>query len=141
MSTFWNNAAAEGKADNTTGETTFDLYGAAIFETDEENEYTKSGSGEKQIVNTKWIGKNYLKASSGGTVYNVFPDMAFNQLLNRSGVTGSFTWKGDPRMQPRDVFTFHFKDGSTELRTIESINLKHEGGGTIAEITYRKGIV
>ena len=141
MSTFWNNAAAEGKADNTTGETTFDLYGAAIFETDEETSYTKSGSGEARTVNTKWVGNNYLKASSGGTVYRVFPNMAYTQLLNRSGVTGSFTWKGDPRMQPRDVFTFVYRDGTTELRTVETINLKHEGGGTVATITYRKGIV
>lgn len=141
MSTFWNNAANEGQADNTTGETTFDIYGAAIFETDEETEYTKTGSGEAYTVNTKWVGKNYLKASSDGTIYKVFPDMAFAQLLNRSGETGSFTWKGDPRMQPRDVFTFTYRDGTTELRTVESINLKHEGGGTVATITYRKGIV
>jgi hypothetical protein len=61
--------------------------------------------------------------------------------MNRSNETGSFTWKGDPRMQPRDVFTWHFLDGTTELRTVETINLKHEGGGTVATITYLKGIV
>ena len=72
---------------------------------------------------------------------NILPDAGFNSLMNRSNETGSFTWKGDPRMQPRDVFTFVYRDGTTELRTVETINLKHEGGGTVATITYRKGIV
>ena len=44
-------------------------------------------------------------------------------------------------MQPRDVIEWHNKDGTIGLRTIESINLKHEAGGTIAEITYREGNV
>jgi hypothetical protein len=43
-------------------------------------------------------------------------------------------------MQPRDVFSFHRLDGSEELCTIETITLTHEGGGTKAEVTYRKGI-
>ena len=69
----------------------------------------------------------------------VFPN--YGCVLGRSNLTGSFTWKGDPRMQPRDVFTFHRLDGTTELCTIESITLKHQGGGTSADITYRKGVV
>ena len=69
----------------------------------------------------------------------VFPN--YGCVLGRSNLTGSFAWKGDPRMQPRDVFTFHRLDGTTELCTIESITLKHQGGGTSADITYRKGVV
>ena len=73
----------------------------------------------------------------GGTSL-LYPN--YNYLFNRSNITGSFTFKGDPRMQPRDVFTFHRLDGSTEECTIETITLTHEGGGTSAEVTYRKGI-
>lgn len=73
----------------------------------------------------------------GGTTL-LYPN--YNYLFNRSNITGSFTFKGDPRMQPRDVFTFHRLDGSTEECTIETITLTHEGGGTSAEVTYRKGI-
>ncbi len=62
-------------------------------------------------------------------------------LFDRSNITGAFIWKGDPRMMPRDVFTFHRIDGTEEECTIESIILSHEGGGTTAEIAYRKGIV
>lgn len=73
----------------------------------------------------------------GGTTL-LYPNYAY--LFNRSNITGSFTFKGDPRMQPRDVFSFHRLDGSEELCTIETITLTHEGGGTKAEVTYRKGI-
>jgi hypothetical protein len=73
----------------------------------------------------------------GGTTL-LYP--AYEYLFNRSNITGSFTFKGDPRMQPRDVFSFHRLDGSLETCTIETITLTHESGGTKAEVTYRKGI-
>lgn len=62
-------------------------------------------------------------------------------VLNESAKRGSFHWKGNPKMQPRDVFTFQHLDGTTEICTIESIELVHEGGGTSADITYRVGVV
>ena len=77
-----------------------------------------------------------------GQVYseNVFLYPNYMYLFGRSNITGKFTWKGDPRMQPRDVFSFHRLDGLTETCTIEGIVLKHEEGGTTAEITYRLGV-
>ena len=63
-----------------------------------------------------------------------------NNLIEAQNVFGQFVWKGDPRMQPRDVVTFHRLDGTTETITIENITLSHEKGGLSAEITYRKGI-
>jgi hypothetical protein len=76
------------------------------------------------------------KIYSGTTL--LYPNYAY--LFNRSNITGSFTFKGDPRMQPRDVFSFHRLDGNVETCTIETITLTHESGGTKAEVTYRKGI-
>lgn len=77
-----------------------------------------------------------------GQVFNesvfLYPNYVY--LFNRSNITGQFTWKGDPRMQPRDVFTFHRLDGTTETCTIESIMLRHDGGGTVAKIAYRLGV-
>ena len=67
----------------------------------------------------------------------VYPD--YLTLFERSNITGKFKWKGDPRMQPRDVFNFHRLDGTVEQCTIESIVLRHDGG-TVAEIAYRKGV-
>ena len=78
-----------------------------------------------------------------GTVYDgknlIYPN--YGTIFEKSNKTGSFIWKGDPRMQPRDVFKFESLDGKVEIRTIESIHLRHENGGTIAEITYRNGVV
>lgn len=74
------------------------------------------------------------------TYGEAYPSGAYNSILSRSNITGSFTWKGDPRMQPRDVATFHRLDGTTETITIENITLSHEEGGLSAEITYRCGI-
>lgn len=58
-----------------------------------------------------------------------------------SNITGSFTFRGDPRMQPRDTFKFIRLDGTEEIATIERIEMTHEGGGTTAELHYRLGVV
>lgn len=47
-----------------------------------------------------------------------------------------FTWRGDPRLQPRDVIYFN-----SNYYTIESIETKYEEGGTLSTITARKGYV
>ena len=83
-------------------------------------------------------GQVYGEPASGETAVFLYPN--YRNLFNRSNITGSFLWKGDPRMRPREVFGFHRLDGTEELCTIESINLKHEGGGTTAEIAYRLGV-
>ena len=85
-------------------------------------------------------GKIIVKESESSTTqYTLYPDMAVQSILNMSNVTGSFKWKGDPRMQPRDSAYLHRTNGTVELITIENITITHEGGGTSAEITYRKG--
>ena len=136
----WNSAKSGGFIEENTATATFPIYGNGISFLEQPKTYTKSGYGEtKTPSKTQWVGEIQAKDADG--VKTLLPDMGFTQLLNRSTKTGSFTWKGDPRMQPRDVFTFVHRDGTEELRTIESINIKHEGGGTIATITYREGIV
>lgn len=120
-----------------------DLYGSGYNLTSEPTTYTRTRDGiTANPSKTRWNGRIMAKESDDVTTYrNVLPWGGFNSLFDRSTETGSFTWKGDPRMQPRDVFTFVYRDGTEELRTIETISLKHENGGTVATITYRKGIV
>lgn len=93
----------------------------------------ESGASEGQDieVDSPFIGK-------GGTL---FPTRVFNSLFDRSNKGGSFKWKGDPRMQPRDVVEWENLDGTTTTITLENITLTHEGGGTMAEITYREGVI
>lgn len=98
------------------------------------NGYSVSTSGVLQ-------GRAFFWRSDGTAGEEAFPTYGLKEMLKRSNITGSFTWKGDPRMQPRDIIHFHRLDGTTEDVTIETITLKHEGGGTTAEIGYRKGVV
>lgn len=90
-------------------------------------------SGSTAKVSPLAIGKLY---QSGILIYP-----RYDRLFELSNLSGSFTWKGNPKMQPRDVFTFHRLDGTNTVCTIESIELEHEEGGTKAKITYREGIV
>lgn len=62
-------------------------------------------------------------------------------LFARSTRTGSFIWKGDPRMQPLDylVIVNDTNDGrDTITARVTSIELTHEGGGTTATINWRE---
>lgn len=116
------------------------------------------------VENPIWNGHVYAKKYNGtdSEYLTILPDMGLQQLTQRSKTIGSFTWKGDPRMQPRDVFIFAklsyglANENGVELTdengepleggggdvecTIETITLTHEKGGTVAEITYREGI-
>lgn len=73
---------------------------------------------------------------------NANNDLASNYMrFNASNLTGSFTWKGDPRIQPRDTFKFTRLDGTVEVATVERIEMTHEAGGTSATIYYRLGVM
>lgn len=73
--------------------------------------------------------------SNGETVFN------YPSLFNRSLRTGSFKFKGDPRMQPLDYInvTNDTSDGRGNVTArITSIELTHEAGGTTAVINWRE---
>lgn len=91
----------------------------------------------------------YGKIYQGGSW--IFP--LYSNLFARSNETGQFTFKGDPRMQPRDVFylvpksiskavwsTMSATQQAAYVCTLENITITHEAGGTKAEVTYRKGV-
>lgn len=109
------------------------LYGKTVTVTMDNRAVTIARPGVTEVVDPLALGKCY----QGTTL--LYPN--YSRLFNISNATGSFTWKGHPKMQPRDVFDFHRLDGTTETCTIETINLKHENGGTTAEITYRVGVI
>lgn len=72
---------------------------------------------------------------------NTFTKPSYSSIFLASNIKGSFTWKGNPHIQPRDVFTFEKMDGTSEICTIERIETTHSGGGMSSKITYRKGII
>lgn len=102
------------------------------------------GVGDLVEVTSEFIGGTITangRSSDPQPLKEVYPRGAAESLLAKSNITGSFTWKGDPRMQPRDVVEWERLDGTTTTITLENITLTHEGGGTSAEITYREGVV
>ena len=69
-------------------------------------------------------------------------DRRFQTLLSRSNILYEFDFRGDPKLQPRDFIRADV-DGSGNLvdMTIDSIELKHEGGGTTSTIIARRGFI
>lgn len=138
----WNHLVSKGligKGDKTAD---LEIIGMALKTYEVENTYTNAIIGNSQSIEyDSLINGEIVIADNNHNFYaEGFPKMAYESLLQRSNVTGSFIWKGDPRMQPRDVVEFHRLDGTVEEITLENITLHHEGGGTYAEITYRKGV-
>ena len=106
----------------------------------------------------------FQRFDNSGSI-TALPDLALDRILDTSNIVGSFTWKGDPRLQPRDYVQLELDGGPLmnehsiylqdengddildesnesdwkKIITIENITLTHEGGGTISEITYREG--
>lgn len=123
---------------------------------------SRAGSGAGYTIQDEMflMGHAKMRRYDGTGEINLLPDAGINHLLDMSNVVGSFTWKGDPRLQPRDFVNFVYADGEltdendfvlqtadgddiiinqSKIITIENITTTHERGGTICEITYREG--
>lgn len=123
---------------------------------------SRAGSGAGYTIQDEMflMGHAKMQRYDGTGEIHLLPDEGINHLLDMSNVVGSFTWKGDPRLQPRDIVNYVFEDGEltdendfvlqtadgddiiinqSKIITIENITTTHERGGTICEITYREG--
>lgn len=123
---------------------------------------SRAGSGAGYTIQDEMflMGHAKMRRYDGTGEINLLPDEGINHLLDMSNVVGSFTWKGDPRLQPRDFVNFIYEDenlttednvllqtldgddiiiNQSKIITIENITTTHERGGTICEITYREG--
>lgn len=115
--------------DNGLGQDTFTFgdYGQAITEDGE-------WYFENACANVDKDGGTRIDFAARADVYDHYQAGSITQTV-------TFTWKGDPRMQPLDIFIFSHPDGTSEAWTIGSITLDHTGGGLSAEITARRGIL
>lgn len=137
----WNVLTAAGVIASDALTIDLDIYGCAFnLEADTYTNISDEKGGVYTYGELPVIGRVAARTAAN-TDTLIYPNRMLSVGMYRSPVTGSFTWKGDPRMQPRDIIHFHRLDGTVEDVTIESITLKHEGGGTTAEITYRKGVI
>lgn len=140
MTEAWTKLTNAGIIDAGATDATFDLEGIEIITSAADLEYSTNRTGRSLNVEELINGTLNIYDAQKNVYMELFPKEAYKSMLNRSNITGSFIWKGDPRMQPRDVAEFHRLDGSVDVITLENITLHHEGGGTYAEITYREGV-
>ena len=141
-SQMWNVLVSAGVIDKSAETIDLDIFGNALNFNPQKLTYSRNNIKGKSydFGELPFAGRISAQDSNRANVV-IYPQKSMTVGMYRSPVTGSFTWKGDPRMQPRDVVNFHRLDGTVEEITIESITLKHAEGGTTAEITYRKGVV
>lgn len=67
---------------------------------------------------------------------------AIDSLLARSNVTYSFTYRGNPKIRPRDLVYYTKQNGENIWMSIESVTHElSEGGGFTSKIEARKGII
>lgn len=68
---------------------------------------------------------------------NLF-ERALNCTLNDCGVKSpkwiTFTWRGHPDMQPRDMLIFTEKNGDKNYYEIDNLTLEHKDGGLISTV-------
>lgn len=160
----WADWVSAGGVTATDTETSATSRGTYFVTTNEQEYIIDNGNTGIVVAPEDYIWNGHIKAKSwySDDEIRVLPDYGLESIAKRPREFGSFTWKGDPRMQPRDVFTlvgreyvlaneddFELTDenGNTIESspsydcTVETITLTHEKGGMIAEITYRKGII
>lgn len=137
---WWTQKVANGAIDKNATSANVEISGCQANTNDVGLEYGKQNGAYVIDVESQLYGEWWVTNQTFDDNKQLYPNEACKSLLDRSNIKGSFTWKGDTRMQPRDVVNFHRLDGSVETITLENITLHHEGGGTYAEITYRKGV-
>lgn len=138
----WNNLVNLGDIDSQATNISLTARGRGLYLNDHTYTGSQSVSGIDVVASkTSWHGVIRAKSKARNNTIQLLPGRGITNLLQRSNETGTFTWKGDPRMQPRDFFMFHRLNGTSYTCTIESIALKHEKGGTVAEISYRRGTI
>lgn len=77
------------------------------------------------------------KKASGSR--SMWGDM-LKQIGDRSNIRYTFKYRGNPKMQPRDIIHMVI-DGQTVDMTIDNLTLEHAAGGLISSIECRKGII
>ena len=103
-------------------------------------EYTPMVVSKDHIANNSSHVGNLQAQDANGVHRQIWPGAyTATQLFARSPKGGSFTFKGDPRWQPRDYVTITLTDATTKQVTVESLMLVHTGGGTYEQVTYREG--
>ena len=159
----WNDWISDGSIESTATDAELETR-AHFFLTVNDHTVTKTKTQQGRSLDIMdealWLGRAKTRKYDDSGEIMLLPDKAVESILDKSNVVGSFTWKGDPRLQPRDFVELQYQDENiadqdgvllqtengddivvnrTKIITLENITLTHEGGGTVSEITYREG--
>lgn len=79
---------------------------------------------------------NGTSAGSTKSMWGLF----VKQIGDRSNIKYTFKYRGNPKMQPRDIIHMTI-DGKPVDMTIDNLTLEHSEGGLISTIECRKGVI
>lgn len=102
---------------------------------------SKTG-GVEEVVLDDMCGGIFTAQAEDGNIYateSILYQM-LTALINRSVLVYEFTYRGDPRLQPRDYINVLIDDVYKPM-TIESITLNHQDGGLTSTIVARGGFI
>lgn len=137
MSDLWELMTKGGLIEKGAESTTFDLLGANLSFDKKKKTKTFEGTGDDINVEVDKVRGVLNLIDDNQKTQSIFPDSFMKTIAETPRRSGSFVWKGDPRIQPRDRVVFVRLDGTQEVIKIENITLTHEGGGLTAEMNYR----
>lgn len=99
--------------------------------------FTKKGTGSDKITLPEFVGDIACIQNPEDTERKWVFRNCIDNIAQRSNQLYTFTWRGDPRLQPRDVIT-----ARGIVMTVDSLTLEHsEGGGFSSTVVARKGRV
>ena len=91
------------------------------------------------IFYSRMLQAGSVSGSSAGSVRSLW-GLFLKQIGDRSNIVYTFKYRGNPKMQPRDIIHMTI-GGQTVDMTIDNLTLEHAGGGLISTIQCRKGII
>lgn len=77
--------------------------------------------------------------TSSGSNHSMW-GLFIKQIADRSNVVYKFRYRGNPKMQPRDIIQMDI-NGTTVNMTIDNLTLEHSGGGLTSQIECRGGVI
>jgi hypothetical protein len=102
--------------------------------------YRTGHAGEKVEFPEVFYSRMLQAGSSGGGSVRSEWGYGLKQIAERSNRVHKFTYRGNPKMQPRDIINLDTGNGTIEL-TIDRVSLEHKEGGLVSEIEAREGAI
>lgn len=116
---------------------------SGVTYTDGEVKYNTGRKGETvklpEVFYTRLLQAGSVSGGSAQSVSSLWGKF-LKQVGDRSNIKYSFNYRGNPRMQPRDII--HMTIGGVVVdMTIDNLTLEHSEGGLISTIECRKGVI